>query len=148
MGWNRVSRVDRSSIRFVRVPTNVYLVWQLLCFPLTELIARLHVCIIGIRFENGLNWVKQGWHNHHTSLLLVHGMNWTELWNSVSTQRSLAMQTSYQGMKWAPKASARPISLQSCNAPIFSCFTTLTYIAASSSHHAGAWSNGLPAWVP
>ena len=29
--------------------------------------------------EYGLLWVMHRWSNHHTSLLLVHGINWTEL---------------------------------------------------------------------
>ena len=57
----------------------VYLVWQLLCSVWIEGIARPYVCSVGMGLDYGLLWVNHRWYNHHTSLLLVHGINWTEL---------------------------------------------------------------------
>ena len=57
----------------------VYLVCQLLCSVWTEWIDRPYVCSVGMGLEYGLLWVMHRWSNHHTSLLLVHGINWTEL---------------------------------------------------------------------
>ena len=57
----------------------VYLVWQLLCSVWIEWIARPYVCSVGMGLDYGLLWVNHRWYNHHTSLLLVHGTNRTEL---------------------------------------------------------------------